>query len=153
MKRINKTQLNEREKHAQDVRDAVSEYNGAVQAYNEALENAKTALAEALALKLADERTTLEDAYTKVNEALTAATEWRDEIVNTMDEYASNRSDKWQESDAASSFEEWKGEWENAELDNLDELEFPEIEIELPELEEIDDDKANAIDNLPEEVS
>ena len=132
MKRIiGKGRLAERDKHAQDVRDAVAELNGSITTYNTAIAAAK-----------AD----LEAAFDKVNETICQVRDWRDEIVGEMESYEGERSDKWQESDMASMFQDWKSEWENAELDELDEFDFP------TDLEEVDSSRADAIDALPESV-
>lgn len=129
MKRLGAMQVKERDKHAQDVRNTTSELNAEIDKFNKAVEEAKAGL---------------EAAITKHNEKLQEVRDWRDGIVGDMESYVGERSEKWSESDAASEYQDWKGEFENLELED--------VEIELPEeLELIDnDDRADGVDNLPE---
>jgi chromosome segregation ATPase len=130
MKKLGVGQRKDWQKLISDARDAQSELEADIALYNTAIEEAKG---------------NLEPAITKMNEALEAARQFRDSIVEQMDEYVSNRSDKWQEGDAASEYESWKQEWENLELEDF-EFEFPEAqEPELPWVE--------AMDVMPEEMS
>lgn len=129
MKKLTKTQLNERDKLAKDLRDSTTELNAEIEKYNAALNAAKP---------------DLEAAITKHNETLSAVRDWRDNIVSEMENYEGERSEKWSESDAASEFQDWKGEFEN--LEPID-----DIEIELPEeLELVEEEAADAVDQLPE---
>lgn len=128
MKKLTKTQVTARDKHAEDIRNAIAELNGDIEIYNKAIEEAKS---------------NLEPAITKLNECLEAARNWRDEVVAEMDDYAGNRSEKWSEGDAGQTFESWKQEFENLELEDV-EIEFPE------ELDVVEDDRSEAVDNLPE---
>lgn len=74
------------------------------------------------------------EAVAEYNEALEKAREFRDEIVGAMQEYHSERSEKWQEGDAGSAYQEWIDAWEAMELDELpepDEIDIPEHAAEI----------------------
>lgn len=67
------------------------------------------------------------------NGILNDADEWRNELVGKMDDYISERSEKWTEGDAGQNYETWKGEWEGidfSEIDEFDEIETPEINLD-----------------------
>lgn len=67
-------------------------------------------------------------------------------IAGDIDNYMSDRSEKWSESDAAQSFEEWKGNWEES---------FDEVTMEEPDEVEAPEDEmtaAEALRDLEEEV-
>lgn len=70
------------------------------------------------------------DAIRVYNEVLNDARELAGDIVARMDDYAGGRSDKWRDSDAGRAFEDWKGEWENLELGDLDTIE----DVETPDM-------------------
>lgn len=131
MKKLNKTHLKNRDAIYVDLQLAKSNLDDAVIAYNE---------------KAAELYADAEDKLSEYNDVLERAREWRDEIVEEIDEYVSDRSDKWQESDAAQEIESWKSEFEGLELDELT-MEKPE-DLEMPN--EIDDEVLN---NVPEEVN
>src|SRR5262249_45903010 len=110
----------------------------AVKALNEAAEALRNTIAEINAA-IEEKVNPAIEAY---NEALMAATEFRDEIVSDMETYADERSDKWREGDAGSNYESWKGEWEGIDLGELNAIE----EIEEPDLSH-----AESIEQLPEQ--
>lgn len=130
MKKLNKTQLEAKSTHSSDLFDAHAALEEAINKYNTALEEAKD---------------TVESAMSDFNEKAEAARSFCEEIVSEMENYEGERSDKWQESDAASSFQDWKGEWEGVSFDECD-LDFAEP-LDVPE------NPQEMIDNLPDEVS
>lgn len=69
-------------------------------------------------------------AVTAYNQVLSDIEDLRSEIVEAIEEYTSERSDKWQESDAASQYEEWASAWQDLCLDAIDDPE----EISLTEI-------------------
>ena len=88
----------------------------------------------------------VEEAVAEYNETLEPAREWVAGIMGDIDTYVSERSEKWQESDKAGEYEEWKSEFEgisleDVSLDKPDELEFDE------------EDHAELLEQLPEEVA
>jgi len=129
MKRLPPGQRKDWQKCISDVRDAQNELEGAIATYNAAVTAAHGEL---------------EPAVNKMNEALAAAREFRDNFVADMEAYAGDRSDKWHESEAADAFQSWKGEWEGWDPED--------IETEEPEAMSLDLDHADTMENIPEEA-
>jgi len=75
-------------------------------------------------------REKLNPAIDSYNEALSGLAEYRDEVVSEMETYFDERSDGWREGDAGSTYEEWKGEWENADLSEVENV--SEVELDDP---------------------
>jgi chromosome segregation ATPase len=110
-------------------------------------EDLKTKLEEAWK-EVTDAKTNLDNSVSSVNSAIQGynevvkeVSEWRDSITSQMEDYASERSEKWEDSDAGSSYSDWKTEWENLdteEVELLDEIDLAEASLaeELNELPE-----------------
>lgn len=130
MKKLTKTQEKEKAEHSSNLFDAHSAVEEAINKYNAILEAAKE---------------DVEIAVNDFNEKLSGARTFCEQLVSDMENYEGERSDKWQESDAASSFQDWKSEWENIQLDDF-EVDFPEP-LEAPE------NPQEALDSLPDEAS
>jgi hypothetical protein len=130
MKKLTKDQINERDTHSKAIFDAHSELEDVITQFNKDLAAGKDAV---------------EEATSTYNEALDNARTFCAEIVSVMEEYEGLRSDKWQESDAASVFQEWKSEWENVDLEDFE----PDLPMDL----EVPDNPQENLDVLPEEVS
>lgn len=121
MKKLSADQKKDKDGHAEAIREAWSKLDGlwgeveaAVAAYNEGV--------------------------AEMNEKLSDAETWRDEIVQEMDDYMSERSEKWLDGDAGQNYESWKGEWENVSFESVSELEVnqpdePSIAEELDNLQ------------------
>lgn len=113
MKKLSKAQEKQRDtlievlnKAAEDVRIAVEKINTAID------DNLNPSI----------------EAYNSVLEDIST---FKDEIVADMEVYADERSDKWRESDAGSSYNSWQAEWENvdlSELSTVDHIDEPEME-------------------------
>src|SRR5580658_8424690 len=128
MKKLSAAQLKTRDEIYVNLQSAKGTLEDEITAYN-------TAVSEKFAA--------VEASISEYNAALEAAREWRDDIVAEIDEYVSERSERWQNSDAASEMEAWKGEFEGLSLDDI-ELESPD-ELAIPD--EVDDEVLN---NVPE---
>jgi len=115
MKQLNKQQLKARDEISQELELARGNLDSAVTEFNDALEKTSAEV---------------NDELEKYNAVLEKARDWRDEIVGAIDEYVAERSDKWQESEAAQALDSWKS--------SFDQLELDEVTIELPEA--IDDE-------------
>lgn len=63
-------------------------------------------------------------ALEKLNTEIRTAIEFRDEIVATQDEYISNRSERWAESETGEQYIAWKDGWEQFELEEIEEAEI-----------------------------
>ncbi|GAA5666125.1 hypothetical protein Brsp07_04634 [Brucella sp. NBRC 14130] len=101
------------------------------------------------ALRLAAEHEALSDAVEKFNgrideynEQLEEARGFAEDMVSEMDNYMSERSERWQDGDTGQAYSDWKSEWENVELDELEHVEVPE----LPST-----DHGDALEQAPEE--
>jgi len=79
----------------------------------------------------------LEQAIENYNSVIREAKDLRDEIVAAVDDYTSERSEKWQESERAGEYESFKSQWEDLELE----------EVEIP-----DGASPLMLDDLPTEV-
>jgi hypothetical protein len=98
-------------------------------------------IARVAAVKAVD---AMNDKIRVYNSLLEDARELRDGVVADMEEYMGDRSDRWRESEASQTYEEWKSAWEYAELDDVD---MPDFEVDdLPGQES---DHADALENLP----
>jgi hypothetical protein len=89
---------------------------------------------EEAAKAIADAQEALGNAVSTYNDVLSDAREFRDELVSDMDSFASERSDKWQESEAGQEYDAWKDEWEQLDLDDID----PPEEYELEHADSLD---------------
>jgi SMC interacting uncharacterized protein involved in chromosome segregation len=128
MRKLNKTQEKKHQKLLGVLGEAKDELEAGIEEFN-------TAVGEAW--------DKLEEKHGKLQEAIEAAEEFRQEIYDAQEDYASERSDAWPESDSGSAYLAWQQEWES-------ELETPEIdkpeELEMPEVEAIE-----TFENLPPE--
>lgn len=130
MKKLSKELLKERDQITTAIREKREALDAAIEAFNTAMEEAWAKV---------------EEAVTEYNETLEPAREWVAGITGDIDTYTSERSDKWHESDKAGEYEEWKGEFEGVGLDD--------ISVEKPDNIEFDEeDLAEVIEQLPEEV-
>lgn len=91
-----------------------------------------------LVSELSVKREQLQEAVDDYNELLEAAREWRDDIVGLIEDYISERSDKWHESDAAQQTNDWLYRFSELNLDDLD-------------MDEIGAEHADQIEDIPEE--
>ena len=114
----------------------------------EKLTEAKTEVEEAIAAFNAK----MEEAWAEVsakietyNETVTAAAEFRDNIVEQRQGEWDDKSERWQEGDRGQSAQGWISEWEGASLEPL-EVEQPE-ELEVPDM-----DHDETLGGLPDEV-
>ena len=77
----------------------------------------------------------------KYNADLSEAETWKEGITGQMDDFISERSERWTESDAGQSYEAWKSEWEQFDATSLEPVE--NIDLETPE-------HADDLEALPE---
>jgi uncharacterized phage infection (PIP) family protein YhgE len=109
----------------QDLQDKASQVTSAVEAANARVSEAN-------------------DAITAYNEVLSEVESFRDEMVGKMEDYVGERSEKWQESDAASSYQDWQSEWENIDIAEVTPIE----DITIPDM-----DHGSELEGLATEVS
>lgn len=77
------------------------------------------------------------------NELLNEVRGWRDDLVSEIDQFMSEKSEKWLDGDRGQAVSEWKDEIENLDLDDLEPIERPE----QPEAETA----ADTLDQMSEE--
>jgi uncharacterized protein YukE len=68
----------------------------------------------------------LNSEITAYNEVVGEIEGFRDELVGDMENYYDERSEKWQEGDAGSSYQDWKGQWEALSVDEVPEVDHPD---------------------------
>ncbi len=103
---------------------------------SQALDASREALTKAIDdfnAKRAEAFAEVTTAIEKLNANLNEARELRDEIVSDMENYTGERSEKWAESEAASTFADWQSAWEGLELDDV-EIDEPE-DVETPDVD------------------
>ena len=71
----------------------------------------------------------IESLVSEYNDTVNAANAFIQEIHEKQDDYYSERSEKWQESDKGSDYESWMSEWE----EEIEEIESPDMYFELIE--------------------
>ena len=131
MKRLNRKQSSEKASHVQAINTAKEKLEEVILEYNSKMGAAWGPVQEAL---------------DKLNQAVAEANEFRDDICTQQQDYYDERSEKWQEGDAGSSYSSWMEEWDS-ELEEV-RMEPPE-ELEVPDCSEALDQ----LEQLPEEVS
>ena len=62
----------------------------------------------------------METAIDNYNSMIREVRELRDEIVTAVDDYVAERSEKWQESERAGEYADFKSFWEDMELEEVD---------------------------------
>lgn len=118
MKRLSKQELQQRDDFVEELEAARNILCDAVDEYN---------------TKIAELWTPVSEALEKYNGIAADAQNWRDEIVSQMDDYLSERSEKWLEGNTGQAYQEWKDSWESLSIETFD-IEQPEG-IDLPEIE------------------
>lgn len=144
----------QRDEFITTLNDKASELEAALEIFSSDRSQAWAALQDALE----EYNSAVSDAWAKVtpdleayNDALNETREWRDDLVSRLQDEAEGKSERWSESEAGESANNWISELEGAELDDP-ELEAPEpLTIEEPE--EVDPPElthANTLEELRE---
>lgn len=68
----------------------------------------------------------IEAASNALNDAISQFESFREDVRGDMESYASERSDRWRESDAGSAYDDWMAEWDEEVCDEAQprELEY-----------------------------
>jgi chromosome segregation ATPase len=125
MKKISKGDVSKLEEIVADLTSKKTDVETAIEKANEAIVEANAAIEE-------------------YNGHLEEAEALRDSVVGAIEEYVGDKSEKWQEGDAAASYEDWKGEWEGIDFSEVDPIE----ELTAPDM-----DHSSELEGLPQEVS
>jgi hypothetical protein len=128
MKKLTKERIAERDAHIDTLSDTFAAVEQAINAFNAAQDAAWEAVDVALG---------------EYNEAITAANEFQSEVASSIEDYVSERSEKWQEGDRAEAYDSWKNAWEE---------EFEEATVEQPSKLEMPEDYSEELGMRPEEV-
>lgn len=123
MKKLNKSQLNELNAHVQELAQKKQEIDECWDKFVAAHEEIQNAIGE-------------------YNGVIATVTEWRDDLVQQMQDYQGERSDRWQEGDAGQAYQSWIDEWENLDLSEVETPDMPD----QPEPEHME-----SIEQLPTE--
>lgn len=134
MKKLTKEETVKKERLVAALRDAAGKVEDEIDALN---------------AKLNDELLKpINAAIEKYNEAREEAEGFVTDLVSAMDDFASEKSEKWTDGEAGQAFESWKDAYESISLDEVEEVGAADIfEIQKPEFTGIDD-----LDNAPAEV-
>jgi TPP-dependent trihydroxycyclohexane-1,2-dione (THcHDO) dehydratase len=155
MKKLSKEHLKERDEIAAKLTTAQDELQSSVSTYNDT----RLEKWEELAVAVVEFNAALEDAWSEVadaqtafNEVLADANAWKRRVSEEIGEYMDARSEKWQESDAAENYREWREAFEEEITES--ELEQPEpIEVAEPDELALDIDEAcELLEQCPEEL-
>jgi hypothetical protein len=76
-------------------------------------------LRDSIAAKLRDKQEDIESAIAAYNDVVEEARSFCDDVASSIDDYMSEKSEKWNESDKADKYNEWKSEYEDFECDGL----------------------------------
>jgi len=131
MKRISKDDAKRKDELGTQIARHENELQDAINKFNEAKREAWGPVQVAI------------EAY---NDVIREVEGFCGDVWNEIDNYINERSEKWQESDAASAFGEWRDSWQEISGGEI-ELEEPE-DVEIPESE-----TADAFSNLENEVN
>ena len=132
MKKFSKQQIKERDDIESDLSDAAEKVRQAIEDYNNEMNQRWAEVAEAV---------------DKFNEQVERAENLINDVVQEIEDYMADKSDKWQESDRAGFYQEW--------IDALQGIDFSRVEIDQPEqLEEPGEleDLSAALNDLPIEL-
>jgi hypothetical protein len=113
MKRLSKDQLATRNELVKRLRDAAGAIETAIDTTNGVIDEYNAILAD--------------------------VESFRDEVVGEMETYYDERSEKWQETDAGSSYQDWKSQFEALDVDQLEQLELDDLKL-ADDLEEFPDE-------------
>ena len=129
MKKISKDLLKERDETCAKLREARSVLDGAVADFNNAMQAEWEKVSAA------------QDAY---NEIRADAQSWMESVASDIQSYMDERSEKWQESDKAQEYDQWRSEFEG---------DLEEASIEQPDELELDiEDAAESLEQMPEKI-
>lgn len=127
MTKLTKAHIKARDECSSRLSAQSEKLTEAIDAFNAKMEEAWTELAAEV------------DTY---NAVIDDANAWKQEIAQEIEDYCSDKSDKWQESDKAQTVQSWKEAFEE---------EFARVEIDQPEPLSSDcDDLADLLDQIPE---
>lgn len=156
MKKLDKATLAERDEIIERLEVNFRDLEAAVDGFNNNMAPlwlAVQAAVEEYNAKLDDEwGNGLGPVIDQYNEAVADAATWKQQVAQSIQEYMDERSEKWQESDAAGRYSEWRDAFDHdcasCEIERPDDLDIAEPEEITLDL----DDAAESLGELPEEL-
>lgn len=112
--KLNKTKSKERDALVAALEIAASALNSAVESANE---------------KIGEINAALDKAVSDYSDVLSNVREWRDDLTESAQDEYNEKSDKWQEGEAAGSASAWIEAWNEIDFDDLDAITIDEIEV------------------------
>ena len=157
MKKLDKETLAQRDDIKASLEVKFSDLEASVEGFNTKMDEAWKAVAAAVEdynAKLEDEwGNGLGPVIESYNESIADANEWRQGVAQSIQEYMDDRSEKWQEGEAAQRYAVWRDEFDH-EFSAFDAERPDDLEIAEPDEITYDnlDDVAEALGELPEEL-
>lgn len=133
MKKLTKEQIAERDDLQQKLGGAYTALETAIDAFNAAVDKAWD---------------DVEKAQTEYNQLIYDANQWQLQIVESIQEFIDDHSEKWQEGDKGQSYVAWKEEFD-AEFSGVD-LEKPD-ELTISDVEDVAELMGNRNESLGDE--
>jgi hypothetical protein len=115
-----------------------------------AIAEAKAKVEDAISIYNADKATAFEKVeyeIDKYNSVIESIIDLQNEVAEEMQDYMSERSDNWHESDAGQEYADWNNEWENISLEALEDSYPEDFEMDIEDVEE----KLNELRNSVQE--
>ena len=122
MKALTAKQQKQLKQLTSEVEKLKDELNSAATVYNEVVGGAFARINEILS---------------ELNDKIAECNDFREEIVEQMQEFSASRSEKWHESENGEAFQKWMDDWGEDELESAEiaEPEMIEDDCDLPALE------------------
>jgi DNA repair exonuclease SbcCD ATPase subunit len=118
MKALSKEQIRQRDEIVAQLDERRKNIEAAIEAANEKID------------EIREDLVAVRDKY---NEEVTKLATLRDEIVTDIENYVEEKSEKWQDSEAGSSYATWRDRFSDTDLDGID-IEMPE-DIDTPDID------------------
>jgi uncharacterized coiled-coil DUF342 family protein len=130
MKKISKQQSEEKDTLVASLRDTESNINQMIEEANEIIQ------------KINEEKAKLQSVMSEVES-------WRDEVTTEIESYMEDRSEKWQESEAAERYNEWKTQFDDIPLEYSGEIELiEEISVGEETASYLEENISSSLDNV-----
>lgn len=132
-----------------DLESAVAGFNTAMEAPFQAILDAIEAYNDALDEAWGNGLGPVIEIY---NGTVADANQWKQDAVQAIQDYMDERSEKWQESDAAGRYSEWRDAFDH-DFDTFDEDRPDDLSIDQPDEINFEiDDVGELMEQLPEEL-
>jgi hypothetical protein len=156
MKKLDKATLASRDQIVERLQTRFDDLESAVEGFNNIMGEAWAAVEaaiEAYNAKLNDEwGNGLGPVAEDYNSAVADANAWRQDVVAAIDQFMGDRSEKWQESDAAQRYSAWRDEFDH-DFDEFSADQPEDLSVDQPDEISFDiDNVAELLEQLQEEL-